>query len=1025
MKKTLFPFIGALAATLFSCQTGYGQISRLPQEKAFIPDSIAATIKKLPPLPAPDAGLARKGFKAYRMDNLSKISQLKTGQLAEFSLEEFKEKEKNGGKIPLHTPLFFQENMGQADSRFKYILQNAGSAVGFHNKGFIAIVQKGIQGNEIKNDTASLKGNLIALNFVDAAGSIEAKKKIEGRISHYKGPDKNKWLTNIPAFAVLANDNLYPGIRLAYQARTGRIEYQLLVKASARISDIKIAVAGTEKLSIDKKGNLIMHTSGGPVAQTAPRFYAITGNKRIQVRGAFRLISDTEYGFTATNPNRNTDLLIDPEIIFTTYYGGSGRDGMLLADDGANDFIGQGFDVKTGADGTVFIVGKTFSADFPVSDATVRNGSGDAFVMRINPYLPAGANLLYATFLGGSGDENARSIEAMADGSAYITGWSASSDFPTSPGVVQPTRLSSGAFVAKLSPDGEFQLGTFIGKARSNHPNSIVYSKNATDSEGFIYVGGSAASSAFQASDATAGSFQQTHKGGSYDGFITKIDLNLSRYEYFTYLGGSGRDVIMDIDVVDGFAFATGMTASKDFPTNDISYQQQHTEQDNAACTGTLTGRECAEAFVTRLNRTGDAIIYSTYIGETGKEDYARGIAVNARKQAFITGASASAENNSSHIFVAKLEAGGENILWKTSIEGIERDHGEELVVDQFDRVYVTGTISVDGHATGAGATFRGGTSDIFYCRITEDGEPDYFSYLGGEGEDRGFAIAAVSASRDEFCVTVVGATVSDDIETISPLSGGDARRGNADLLIYTLCNVSFNIEPSAFFKDGPSSIRRGDIITYTITFINPGDAPIPVNIADNVPSAINVTSVSGPGCSRAANSISCAFQAQPGATTIVITGRVNNAANPANCEAINITNAAILRAGGRRLTATATTRVLCQCGNDRKDPGEECDGTPGCRSNCTLRRCGDGILDPGEKCENGYGNRQCSSCQLCKIVLKPDCGCGSGITGKCPSGTSCRHTVSVVRTCVLDLFGLCIGADTVVMLGGPYCLRN
>jgi hypothetical protein len=1019
MKKTFLIFIQIWTIILLVHQVGFTQIPQLRRDRLILADTSALKSKQLKPQVLSSPLLVKKGFKLYSQTEFQSKINVNTDRLKRFTLKEFEDKERNGGKIPLQSPLFFQKNVGQANNSFKYILQNVSSVAGFYDKGFVAVIQKGVLNLETVSDSSKIKSNKIGLNFVGASGTLEPQKQIDGRVNRYIGREKEKWQTNIPSFNYLVNDKLYPGIRLGYQAKIGRIEYQFLVAPTAKVSDIKIAIEGIEKLSIDKKGNLVMQTKNGSIAQTAPKFYDVIDNNKTLIEGAFKIISNKEYGFVVTNHNPNAQLIIDPEIVFTSYFGGSANDAMLGADEGANDFIGRGFDVKIGTDGNVFIIGKTISADLPVTNSTTINGSGDVFVLRIDPSLPTGSSLVYATFIGGSNDENARSIEAMPDGSAYITGWSQSNDFPTSLGVVQSTREGSGAYVAKLSPEGDFQLGTFIGKSRSNHPNSIVFNKRTSESNGFIYVGGSTQGGS--GTDATLGGFQTSHAGGTFDGFITKLNLALSNYEYFTYLGGTGRDVIMDIDVVDGFAFATGMTASKDFPTNDIAFQQNHTEEDNSACTGSVTNRACADAFVIRLNREGNELIYSTFVGEPNKEDYARGIAVNASKQAYITGASISTTENISNIFVAKLEGGGENILWKTTIrQGVGKDHGEELVVDQFDRAYVTGTISVDAPTTGQDThPFYGGRSDLFYSRLSNDGAVEYFNFLGGEGEDRGFAIAAVGTSMDDFCVTIAGSTVSDNIETINSLNGGETRKGSADLLIYTICNVILEPNGSNFFKNAPTSVRRGNEINYTITLINGGDVPVPAVITDNVPSLITVTGVTGSGCSRFGNNITCSFQAQPGATTIVITGRVNSSANPNTCVNTRVTNTATIQVGSRRFSASAATQILCEpplCGNGRLNPGEECDGSPGCRSNCTVRKCGDGIVDPGEECDNGRSN-----CVNCKITLRPDAECGSGVTGHCPSGTTCKYTISVVEDCWLFF----LGCDSYVLYGGPYCLRN
>lgn len=381
--------------------------------------------------------------------------------------------------------------------------------------------------------------------------------------------------------------NIYPGIDLAYQAKLGRLEYQFRLEANSDIRKIRIRVKGSERLYIDRKGNLIIQLPGGSIAQTAPRFFELNGTAKKVVPGRYVILSRNEFGFIVSQPDKSKPLIIDPEIVFTSYFGGSANDAMLGADQGSQDFIGRGYDVKTGPDGDIYVVGKTFSLDFPSTfdqTGTLNANGGDGFALRIDPTQPTGSNLVYATIFGGSLEDNARSIDVLPDGSAYITGFTGSADFPTTDGVVQQERRASGAFVLKLTPTGDISIGSFIGSRRSNHPNSIVINKSSVETEPFIYIGGSSRNGS--GSDATVPSFQQNHNGGDFDGFVVKMPLDLSSYTYFSYLGGSGRDVIMDIDVQDGFLFATGTTGSIDFPTTEIAFRQRHTE---SSCNGSVS----------------------------------------------------------------------------------------------------------------------------------------------------------------------------------------------------------------------------------------------------------------------------------------------------------------------------------------------------------------------------------------------------------------------------------------------------
>lgn len=926
---------------------------------------------------------------------------------------------------PLSVPLTFQSNAGQADPRFPFITRGVNFAAGFTPTGIAASVVRH-QSDEDSVRGVPLKGNAITLSFKGASpAALTGLQPVKGSVNSIVGKDRTRWLKAVPSFNVLQYTELYPGIQAFVSGRSGRLEYVIFLDAGADISKIRIAVDGVRRLRLDARGNLIMETSGGPILQTRPQFVEHKWGAPRKLKGRFVILGNNEYRFEVDGHIPGTRLVIDPEVVFSTYFGGEGREGFLGEDSGGNDFIGRGFDIAIGPDGSIFVIGLTVSADFPVTGGGAMEGSADVFVMRLDPAQAAGQQLVYATFIGGSSAERGRAVAPLEDGSVYITGHSDSSDFPTSSGVVQATRERSGAYITRLLPDGTFDIGTMIGRTLSHHPNSIVFSKRDNEPEGFVYLAGSARQRAGRPGDATSGVFQPTHAGGEFDGFIAKLDKDLTRFEYFTYLGGANRDVIMDLDVNDGFAFVTGSTTSFNFPTNKLAAQLQHSEAGNSGidCSQIEPPRQCFDAFVARVNRTGNDLIYSTYFG-SGNEEYARGIAVASNNQATITGGTRAANGTESQIFVSRFEGGGENVLWDQRRAGRagETDHGEEVVVDQFGRAHVVGTVSRDGLSTGNNAeTFLGGSSDIFYARFTNDGDNDFFTYLGGTGTDRGFAIAAAGANVDNFCATVVGSTTSDDISTLSPLLGGASRRGRADIVLFTLCDTAVTIEDADFTKSvSPSTVQVGDTLTFTITLTNGGDRVVPVTILDSVPNSVEVTGVIGTNCTRGGpngNDVACSFNAEPGATAIVISARARQ-----QCP-VRVDNSTTLLVANRQFTKTASVQINCippLCPNGRIDPGEQCDdgniiGGDGCRGNCTRERCTDGILDLGEQCDDGNLNDNDRCTNNCRI--RPTCGevCTEGGRA-CVTGCTCTRSCSPVTTCVFNIFGICIGADTTLL---------
>ena len=902
------------------------------ETKLQLDDEMVQKLQQLTPKVLKDSFLLNKGYKVYDGKEVSAKLGIDMTEMKQYSLVDIKAKINNGGKLPLISPLFFQKNIGQSDSPYEYVMRSVNYVVGFHARSLSAIVMKPTKVIGLEKVDSSLQGNRIWLNFMGKGGTkLIGKKPIDARINSIIGNRKEEWHENIPGFTNLVTENLYQGVHLIYEAKEGRLEYMFMVEPKGSLRSIRISVKGVNKLHIDKQGNLIMNTSGGPIIQTKPRFFELAPKGEKLVQGEFVLFGKNEYGFIVKEYNKNVPLIIDPEIVFSTYFGGTGSEGgsTISTDGGSGDSGGGGYDVKIGLDGMIYAIGTTLSPDFPVTNASVLDASdefaapSDAFVLKIDPTLPTGQNLIYSTFIGGSREEEGSGIDVLDDGSVYITGTTFSQDFPISPGVVQTVNGNWGGFVAKLSSSGSFELGTFISNGdvfAAYNSNSIVFHKSADEDAGHVFIAGTCLGSGL--SNGTPGSFQ-IQFAGKKDGFIVKLDSALTQYEYFSYLGGSSHDIIMDLDVVNGFAFVTGYTLSKDFPTTQFAFQKQHSENNNLICdnislNGFDIGRNCIDAFVSRIDPSGSSLVYSTYYGQQGRKDIARGISVNNLRQAYITGNFTPLSGGNSDIFVVKFEAGGENFLWETlipclNIPNNSSDGGEELVIDQFGNLHVTGTLSIDGNAVGNGANSFNGGKDIFYARLNgEVGEVDFLTYLGGSGTDKGFCLD-VDDFVENPCVTVIGSTLSNNIETINPIENSETRQGSTDLLIYTLCNVQATL---GFSKLGPTSAIRGEDITYVLSIQNDGDVSIPAKVTDIVPAEIVVNEVYinselCPDC-HDNNTLDCTISAAPnGITTITIIGTILTDAT-ANCVPVTITNTAILEVQGNEISKSATTQINC-----------------------------------------------------------------------------------------------------------------
>jgi hypothetical protein len=237
-------------------------------------------------------------------------------------------------------------------------------------------------------------------------------------------------------------------------------------------------------------------------------------------------------------------------LVYTTFLGGSGINGGDMANAIAVD-----------ASGNAYVAGTTGSANFPVTQGSISStlsGSTDAFVAKINP---AGTALVYGTFLGGSGIETAAGIAIDAAGSAYVTGSTSSTNFPVTSGTPQQILKSANdAFVAKLNPAGAALVySTYLGGSAEDDGHAI-----AVDSAGSAYVTGSTASTDFPV---ISGAFQ-TSIGPSQAAFVVKVNAAGTSFSYATLMGGTGGDSGNAIAVdSSGYAYIAGTTFSADFPT--------------------------------------------------------------------------------------------------------------------------------------------------------------------------------------------------------------------------------------------------------------------------------------------------------------------------------------------------------------------------------------------------------------------------------------------------------------------------
>jgi len=740
-------------------------------------------------------------------------------------------------------PLSFEPNQGQTDPQVKFVSRGSGYTL-FLTGGDAVLSLRGQKavGRQLSVASSQLwkatdhglrTTDVVRMKLVAAnpAARVAALDELPGKSNYFLGNDPSQWRTNIPTFARVRYEGIYPGIDLAYYGNQRQLEYDFVVAPGADPSAIRLVVeTGSSKpgafqspidnrqstIRADASGDLVIATNGGEVRFHKPVVYQSTADSeprtdRLAVDGRYVLLAGNRVGFDIGPYDRTRPLIIDPVLSYSTYLGGSEID------------VAKG--IAVGSDGTAFIAGETDSLNFPTAHALQPETGGpfdfpdDAFVAKISA---DGSTLLYSTFLGGSREDRANGIAVDSFGSAYVTGTTISPDFPASLGAADPNcgndgqcdaglnkgLVKSDAFATKLNPEGSaIVYSTFIshiGPLFVDHNGNPVLDSNgqfqylgandqgfaiAVDLNGVAYVVGTT-----DGADAAGPFF-----GGGNDCFLAKISATGSTFLFTTDsedavdFGGSLEDQAFGVAVDNsGHAFVTGLTYSTNFPVTAATAFQPALAGD-------------ADAFFMEIDTTqpvATSRVYATYLGGTGR-DYANGIAIDAAGNAYITGVTNSivfpttagvfqptcrldvSSLCEGDVFVAKFNPaliGPASLTYSTYVGGTGADSGSGIALDSSGNAYVTGfTNSADFPTTGVPfqPQYGGGNTDAFVFKLDPTATTlVYSSYFGGSNSEVGNGIA-VDVNGNAY---VAGQTCSVDFPTRRPLQG--AQGGNCDAFI-------------------------------------------------------------------------------------------------------------------------------------------------------------------------------------------------------------------------------------------------
>ncbi len=597
-----------------------------------------------------------------------------------------------------------------------------------------------------KETLLAWRGELVRIRYIGARGSVrvEPTGRLPGEVNFLLGDSPQRWRRNIPVYSGIRYHELYPGVDMIFASSGRRLKSEFVVAPGVDASTIRLAYSGVTRVRLDTQGALVLETASGDLREAPPLIYQVENGARRTVRGSYRLHTDGTVGFDVGFYNPDETLYIDPPISYSTYLGGTRIDmATSIAVDGS---------------GNTYVAGWTDSSNFPTaSPKQGYAGSVDAFVAKINS---TGSALVYATYLGGTGDDRAFGIAVDAGGSALLTGWTGSTDFPIASAVQTTNAGSRDAFVLKLTAAGSaFSYSTYFGGGAIDSGNAI-----AVDTSGNAYITGDTWSTNFP----LVSPYQSSNRGAQ-EAFVAKYSPTGGRL-YSTYLGGNGEDRGLGIAVsAAGEAYVTGATMSTDFPT--------------ASAVQISTGGG-QDAFVTRLSAGGTSLVYSTYLGGSGgtigSAECGNAIAVDGSGNAYIAGVTSSTNfplagalqsaigGGNTDAFVVKLNSAGTARIYSTYLGGASTDFGTAIRVDSSGSAYVVGyTASPNFPLAAATQASHAGVYDAFLSQLNSAGNALSFgTYLGGSGSDGGNGVALDASGN----IYVAGVTGSYNFPTLSPI---------------------------------------------------------------------------------------------------------------------------------------------------------------------------------------------------------------------------------------------------------------
>ena len=673
-----------------------------------------------------------------------------------------------------HAQMQFIQNKGQWDSKVEYradfgggsfYLENQGFTVALHNLNDLKNLSEQMHGHNVNDatmgQTVIVNSHAYKVNFLGARSFTQnIPDKIQPYQNNYfEGNDQSKWASGCKIAQAVSYQNIYPNIDVRYYSDGGKMKYDIIVHPGGDVDRIAMQYSGVDKLEVENK-ELLIKTSVGAVKELYPYSYQVGEGKRNTVNCKY-VVKNNIVRFKVTGYDPASTLVIDPTLIFSTYTGSTTEN--------------WGYTATPGPDGSLYAGGIAFSSGYPVSAGAYQttygggisedpNGGYDIAIIK---FSPNGSNRVYATYLGGSRNEQPHSMICDAQGNLFVAGRSNSLNYP---GIQSGVGGGYDIVITKFNAAGTALLGSIkIGGSGNDGVNirgkyfppdgadatrrnygDDARSEVILDGAGNVFLASCTQSNDFPVTPGTP--IQASFGGGRQDGVILKLTPNLSTILFSTYFGGTGDDAcfVVSQNPITGKIYVAGGTTSSNLPgTNPLVMQPTYQ--------GGVT-----DGFITEITNNGSAIVRTTYQG-TGGNDLVYGIQFDKFGSPYIMGTTTGAwpivvaqgqsaifNNQGSKQFISKLDSNLSVYKYSTTFgtnSALPNLSPIAFLVDRCQNVYVSGWgggINIDRGYPSAGT---GGMpevnplpgippadgKDLYFFVMEKDGKSQLFgSHFGG-----------------------------------------------------------------------------------------------------------------------------------------------------------------------------------------------------------------------------------------------------------------------------------------------------